>query len=262
MSLLQTMLTHLDSPECEPSEQAPQPIENDNSTPEPELFVSTDLDTAQFEWAVTSASDVEYNGKIYRRLEPEYFAWLRSRMLAAQSAFKAGKLPELTWESLKSRFNPLQEYAVQKFGKESLQQASRQLSPQNYQAPRHIPAKPEKPAEPPKNNWIYPPEEAWNCIEQVSAEALAKVDAIKEEAMSKKWSEARLYQNQGRYRFPCGQDYGLVCFVGGDRKIGAVTEKNIEIIHSPDTPRPSTLRFHNPDVPQPWLKKVENNHEH
>ena len=80
--------------------------------------------------------------------------------------------------------------------------------------------------------------------------------------MSKKWSEARLYQNQGRYRFPCGQDYGLVCFVGDDRKIGAVTEKNIEIIHSPDTPRPSTLRFHNPDVPQPWLKKVENNHEH
>jgi hypothetical protein len=262
MSLLQTMLTHLDSPECEPSQQAAPSAENDSSVPEPELFVSTDLDTAQFEWAVTSASDVEYNGKIYRRLEPEYFAWLRSRMLAAQSAFKAGKLSESTWESLKSRFNPLQEYAVQKFGKESLRQASRQISPQNYQAPRHVPANPEKPAEPPKNNWIYPPNEAWNCIEQVSSDALAKVDAIKEEAMSRKWSEARLYQNQGRYRFPCGQDYGLVCFVGGDRKIGAVTERYIEIIHSPDTPRPSTLRFHNPDVPQPWLKKVESNHEH
>ncbi len=102
MSLLQTMLTHLDSPECEPSEQAPQPTENDSSAPEPDLFVSTDLEIAQFEWAVTSASDVEYNGKIYRRLEPDYFAWLRSRMLAAQSTFKAGKLPESTWESLKS----------------------------------------------------------------------------------------------------------------------------------------------------------------
>ncbi|SMG65444.1 hypothetical protein BMETH_340611251420, partial [methanotrophic bacterial endosymbiont of Bathymodiolus sp.] len=36
----------------------------------------------------------------------------------------------------------------------------------------------------------------------------------------------------------------------------AVTEQYIEIIHGPDTLRPSTLRFHNPDVPQPWLKKV------
>jgi hypothetical protein len=35
-----------------------------------------------------------------------------------------------------------------------------------------------------------------------------------------------------------------------------VTEQYIEIIHGPDTLRPSTLRFHNPDVPQPWLKKV------
>nr|WP_321466145.1 hypothetical protein [uncultured Desulfobulbus sp.] len=112
MSLLQTMLTHLDSPTCEPSEQAPLPAENKSSAPEPDLFVSTDLETAQFEWDVTSASDVEYNGKIYRRLEPEYFAWLRSRMLAAQSAFKAGKFPESTWESLKSRLHPLQEYAV------------------------------------------------------------------------------------------------------------------------------------------------------
>jgi len=64
------------------------------------------------------------------------------------------------------------------------------------QAPRLIHKEPEKPSEPPKNNWTYPENEAWNCIQQVSAEALAKVDAIKEEAMSKKWSEARLYQNQ------------------------------------------------------------------
>lgn len=79
MSLLQSMLTHLDSPERESSQQAA----------EPDLFVFTDLETAEFEWAVTSASDVEYNGKIYRRLEPEYFAWLRSRMLAAQSAYQS-----------------------------------------------------------------------------------------------------------------------------------------------------------------------------
>ena len=227
MSLLQTMLTHLDSTECEPSEQSHKPAEN-ISTQEPALFVSTDLETTQFEWAITSASDVEYSGKIYRRLDPEYFAWLRSRMLAAQSAFKAGKLPETKWESLKNRFNPLQEYAVQKFGKEHLQQAFSQLSPQNYQPPRHVPKKPEKTAEPPKNNWIYPGNKALTCIQPVTSHALAKVDAIRDEALAKKWSEAKLYQNQGRYKFPCGEDYGLVCFVDEDQVIGAVTERYIE----------------------------------
>ena len=257
MSLLQTMLTHLDSTECEHSEQAPQPTENDSSATEPDLFVSTDLETAQFEWAVTSTSDVEYNGKIYRRLDPEYFAWLRSRMLAAQSAFKTGKLPETTWENLKSRFNPLQEYAIQKFSKEPLQQTSRQFNPQDYQAPRLIHKEPEKPSEPPKNNWIYPAEEAWKCQQPVTSRAVAKVDAIRDKAMACGWSEARLYQNQGRFRFPCGQDYGLVCFVDDTQEIGAVTKRFIEIIHGANTPRPSTLRFHNPDVSQPWLKKVE-----
>ena len=88
-------------------------------------------------------------------------------------------------------------------------------------------------------------------------QAVAKVDAIREEAMAKGWSEARLYQNQGRFRFPCGEDYGLVCFVDGDQEIGEVTERSIEIIHGPKSGRPSTLRFYNPDVPQPWMKKVE-----
>jgi hypothetical protein len=91
----------------------------------------------------------------------------------------------------------------------------------------------------------------------VTSQAVAKVDAIREEAMAKGWSEARLYQNQGRFRFPCGEDYGLVCFVDGDQEIGEVTERFIEIVHGPKSGRPSTLRFYNPDVPQPWMKKVE-----
>ncbi len=254
MSLLQTMLTHLDSPECDYSTQPSSPVENNTASGD-NLFVSTDLESVRFEWAVTSTSDVESGGKIYRRLDPEYFAWLRSRMLAAQSAFKAGKIPKTAWEGLKRRFNPLQEYAVQKLGRESIRQALRHFRPQDYQAPRQ--------AETPiRNDWIYPPNEVWNCIRQVSSEALAKVDAIKEDALSKQWSEARLYQNQGRYRFPYGQDYGLVCFVGGYREIGAVAEKYIEVIHCPGSPRLSTLRFHNPDVLQSWLPKVEDGHGH
>jgi len=65
--------------------------------------------------------------------------------------------------------------------------------------------------------------------------------------MAKGWSEVRLYQNQGRFRFPCGEDYGLVCFVDGDQEIGEATERFILrpsiIISTPRFP-PAALDIH------------------
>jgi hypothetical protein len=201
--------------------------------------------------------DREIDGTLCRRLSPEYFAWLRSRMVTAQAAHKAGKLPEDAWNTLRQRFNALQELAIREFGKESLQEVLQSFSPKNYRPPALRPEPQEKPVEAPRKDWIYPGNQAWKCKQPVTSQAVAKVDAIREEAMAKGWSEARLYQNQGRFRFPCGEDYGLVCFVDGDQEIGEVTERSIEIIHGPKSGRPSTLRFYNPDVPQPWMKKVE-----
>ena len=65
--------------------------------------------------------------------------------------------------------------------------------------------------------------------------------------------QPRLYQNRGRFRFPCGRDDGLVCFLEDDQRIGEVTRQSIEIIGPP--PKENRLRFYNPDVDQPWLKK-------
>ena len=90
----------------------------------------------------------------------------------------------------------------------------------------------------------------------MTSEAVAKVDAIRDEAMAKGWSEARLYQNQGRFRFPSGEDYGLVCFVEGSQRIGEMTARYIEII-SETAVRENHLRFFNPDVDQPWLKRKQ-----
>ena len=86
-----------------------------------------------------------------------------------------------------------------------------------------------------------------------SSKAVARVDTIRDQALALDWSEIALYQNRGRIRFPSGQDYGLVCFVDGDRSIGEVTGQSIEIIHG--GPRQSRLRFYNPDVDQPWIKR-------
>ena len=246
MSLMKTMIAHLNKEDECPVQSPVPPVEEASVVPEA-LFVATDLESRNFEYEEGGNRDIEYKGKIYRRLDPEYFAWLRSRMVAAGNAFKAGKLSDNRWNILRERFNQIQKLAIEEFGDKVLQKAVRSLNPKTYKAP----------AKHQKKDWIYPAEEAWKCQQPVTSRAVAKVDAIRDKAMACGWSEARLYQNQGRFRFPCGQDYGLVCFVDDTQEIGAVTKRFIEIIHGANTPRPSTLRFHNPDVSQPWLKKVE-----
>ena len=252
MSLLTTMIRHL----CTDAAQSANRTSPDIlSSPESchVVFVATDLEIKELAWVRTKETDFERDGKVFRRLSPEYFAWLRSRMVTAQAAHKAGKLPEAAWNTLRQRFNALQELAIREFGKESLQDVLQSFSPKNYRPPALRPEPQKKPVEVPRKVWIYPQHAAGRHRQPVTSQAVAKVDTIREEAMAKGWSEARLYQNQGRFRFPCGEDYGLVCFVDGDQEIGEVTERSIEIVHG----RPSTLRFYNPDVPQPWMKKVE-----
>ena len=256
MSLLTTMIRHLGTDVPKADSQANLAV-SETSEHCQSLFVTTDLEIRKFAWVRTGELDIEQNGKVFRLLSPEDVAWLRSRMVTAQAAHKAGKLPEDAWNTLRQRFNALQELAIREFGKESLQEVLQSFSPKNYRPPALRPEPQEKPVEAPRKDWIYPGNQAWKCKQPVTSQAVAKVDAIREEAMAKGWSEARLYQNQGRFRFPCGEDYGLVCFVDGDQEIGEVTERSIEIIHGPKSGRPSTLRFYNPDVPQPWMKKVE-----
>ena len=256
MSLLTTMIRHLGT-DCAQSANRTSP--DVLSSPESchVVFVATDLEIKEFAWVRTNETDIERDGKMFRRLSPEYFAWLRFRMVTAQAAHKVGKLPDDAWNTLRQRFNALQEMAIREFGKESLQEALQSFSPKNYRPPQNQPAVQLKPAESHDKSWLYPQGMQGRHRQPVTSQAVAKVDAIREEAMAKGWSEARLYQNQGRFRFPCGEDYGLVCFVDGDQEIGEVTERSIEIIHGPKSGRPSTLRFYNPDVPQPWMKKVE-----
>lgn len=221
-------------------------------------YVSTLLDIILTPIDVDSAEDITIDGKTYRKLAPEYFAWLRTRMVSAQVAHQAGRLSDPAWQTMRERFNSLQEMAIEKFGKENLQQALREFNPKSYKPPLALKVEPEQSAQPPKKDWLYPGSQAWKCRQKVALQAVAKVDAIRDEAMANGWSEPRLYQNQGRFRFPCGEDYGLVCFVDGQRRIGEITTRYIEIIHD-NAGQVNRLRFANPDVDQPWHKKLEGN---
>lgn len=102
------------------------------------------------------------------------------------------------------------------------------------------------------NNHRYATDRKGLLTHSVLPEAIAKVDVIRDKAMALGWTKNGLYQTQGQFKWPCGQDYGLVCFLEKDERIGEVTRQFIEII------RPSGVRqrFYNRDVDHPWIKKV------
>ena len=60
--------------------------------PSPVLYVATTLDCWKTDQPDSYARDVGIYGTCYRRLDPEYFAWLGTRMALAQRAAKAGKM--------------------------------------------------------------------------------------------------------------------------------------------------------------------------
>jgi hypothetical protein len=212
-----------------------------------DLFVATDLDAQQLGG---KASDIVHGGKIYRRLSPDYFAWLRSRMQTAQAAFRNKQLLPAKWNALRQRFNFIQEQAIALFGKRALKMACENLDVSQYMPPKIQRTETAQ-------RWLYPKNETLPFAADVDSCAVAKVDAIRIQAMDLGWTEAQLYQNQGRLRFPCGEHYGLICFVRGDRNISGMTESYIEIIHGAGTSREHVLKFHNSKVSQPWMKNME-----
>ena len=217
------------------------------------LYVATSLET----WETCTPEpdqDAICEPCGFRRLDPEYYAWLRSRMVVAQKRYQAGRLRAGRYEELRARFNAVHAWAVERLGEPVLLEAVRTLDPRAYRPPAV------KDAEEADSSdvveaapaHLYPAHGDWRFTEPVTPEAVAKVTAIREQALAAGWSEAQLYQNRGRYSFPCGQDYGLVCFLHGDDRVGEVTRQSIEIINA----RGSHLRFYNLDVDQPWLRHV------
>lgn len=99
---------------------------------------------------------------------------------------------------------------------------------------------------------LFPADGEWPFTLPVAPEAITKVDAIRDVAVELGWTEATLYQNRGRYPFPYGQDYGLVCFLSGNHHVGEVTRESIEVVCR--RPRGGVYRHYNLNVPQPWIR--------
>jgi hypothetical protein len=204
------------------------------------LFVSSSL----FTWTTPNperfARDFQVNDTVYRRLDPEYYAWLRSRMVIAKKAAAAGQIDAAAFEELRMRFNAVHQWAIGRFGEQSLLDAVSALRA-DYRPP--VPE-----VDGPRVS-VPPPRKSAN--DHVSPEAVALVDAIAEQALAVGWRRERLYY-PGKGLFD--PQRGLVCYLKTGDRIGEVTAQSIEIIH----PLPPEVRhrFYNPDVEQPWIRRV------
>jgi len=219
------------------------------------LYVATSLETWEAKPPVRPDQDAICEPCGFRRLDPEYYAWLRSRMVVAQKRYQVGRVPERHYDELRARFNAVHAWAVERFGEPVLLEAVCTLDPRGYRPPAVKDAEEADSSDvveaaPPTH--LYPVQGDWRFTEPVPPEAVAKANAVREQALAAGWSEAQLYQSRGRYSFPCGQDYGLVCFLHGDDRVGEIACQSIEIINA----RGTRLRFYNLDVDQPWLRHV------
>jgi hypothetical protein len=201
------------------------------------LFVSTSLDTWTTGQPEIFARDVQINDTAYRRLDPEYYAWLRSRMNLAKLAAGAGRLGPEAFEELREKFNAVHEWAVAHFGEDSLREAVRNLDTRTYAPPAAEPDQPVRPA---------------RSTETFAAETAAMVDAIRDQAISLGWAEEGLYGTSGETRTPFGKTCGLANLLKTTDRIGEVTRQSIEIILVNGVRQ----RFYNPDVEQPWIRRV------
>jgi hypothetical protein len=218
----------------------------------PELYVATNLDTWEAKPPVARDQDEMCESCGFRRLDPQYYAWLRSRMALAQKLHGLGQLPAPQFEALRTRFNAVHAWAIDRFGEAALLAAVRSLDAARYAPPsvRDEPTEAAPVTRAPDHVW--PADGDWPLAWPVPAEAVAMVDAIRDQASALGWPEAALYQNRGRLRFPVGEYYGLVCFLDPGDRINAVTRESIEIIRTTG----SRQHFYNREIDQPWRRQV------
>jgi len=212
-----------------------------HGTPSSAMYVATSLEQWQTSEPAIFARDVQLDDTAYRRLDPEYYAWLRSKMVIAKSAVAAGKLPADEFAELRVKFNNIHDWAMTAFGEGALLDAIRMLDARTYAPPAAEPWRPHRP---------------WTAVsssrgggrvfyQPVSEPAMQLVHAIRDRALALGWTHEALYQVRGRFRFPFGRDYGLVCFLGAEDRIGNIAADSIEIIGPP--PQGFRSHFYNPD---------------
>ncbi|MFH0910966.1 MAG: hypothetical protein V1918_05640 [Planctomycetota bacterium] len=99
------------------------------------LYVATNLDALECDSPGDTPGDTLRDGTVFRRLDPEYYAWLRSRMTLAKQAMDAGRIPRPAFEALRARFNDIHVWAIEHLGEAVLLSALKTSNPAAYAPP-------------------------------------------------------------------------------------------------------------------------------
>lgn len=225
-----------------------EPAKAPDTEPTTAFYVSTTLEIRQFEDADDLGRDLLLNDVAFRKLDPTYFAWLRYKLNRANSAFQNGRMTEDQFYGILTPYMAVKAEALAWHGEDALDQAWRDLLPkidlyrppsrklfeeagavERYRKPlNNVGGKTGKPMS--DHAWPTEPNAETAFLQPVSAEALEKVAEIEKQADSLGWRREWLYQNRGRFAFPYGPDYGLVCFLDRDGTvIGRVARDEIEL---------------------------------
>ena len=191
-----------------------------------DIWVATDLSTLRPARPDTCPEDIiENGGKAYRRLSPDHFVWLKARFAGFKRATN-NRLDDGTRE-VHARFASLRALAEGLYRPPVMAEARKRLTLTKLPSPNQALG-----LKPQYARFAFPvdPTPRLKRSVRVTRHALAQVDAIREASLTAGWSEAELYQTRGRFAFPYGNDYGVICFVRKEQRLGRVTAKAIEII--------------------------------
>ena len=203
------------------------------------LWVATDLTRITPDEPETQPEDIVSDGKTYRRLSPDYYLWLKTRYENFRKSVDLDNEDALIFDR---RFESLQLVAQEHYTLANLHKAAKRLAISPMASPNGpklkstntiIPFAKAKPISDCDSAFRFPADEdpALPFHETVRHSALTKIRSIEQVAVVYGWTLPELYQNRGRFRFPYGQDYGLVCFVDAPLRLAEITPNSIELVY-------------------------------
>ena len=197
-------------------------------------YVSTDLRMIELTTNQARQLDMVIDGISYRRLDAQYFVWIEGRIKLAQNAAQNGKISNEALRSLLTRFQQIKDWVNENIDERNLFAARRLFESANYSPPPAALPRPKEIKKPKENSksdsvqpYLYPTTGHWEYTVPIDPEVVKIINSIREEAMSKGWSEAALYQNRGH--FIAGKWYGLICILNKTDRIERINEDIIYI---------------------------------
>ena len=92
----------------------------ESSRPKTALYAATNLDAWETDEPHHYARDVGIAGTCFRRLDPDYYAWLRRKMDLAKKAADSGRITAQAFDVLRTRFNVIHAWAMEHLGEDAL----------------------------------------------------------------------------------------------------------------------------------------------